>query len=140
MMSTLSANAVEFGGFWFTAWPAPDRIAFAADSDEALKFLTPRIGPSSVVVLHRVSRSLRDERLVWWDLRELAHACGLGHADKIRSTGLLVRTLGRLQHFAYLRQPVGYPQVCEIRTQIPPLSRRDVEHLPAGLQAEAPSV
>jgi hypothetical protein len=43
MMSTLSTNAVEFGGFWFTAWPAPDCVAFAADSDEALKFVTPPV-------------------------------------------------------------------------------------------------
>jgi hypothetical protein len=73
-MSTLAVNAVEFGAFWFTAWPGPERIAFAADSDQALRFLTPRIGPSSVVVLHRVSRGMRDERLIWWDLGELGRA------------------------------------------------------------------
>jgi hypothetical protein len=38
VMSTLSINAVEYGGFWFTPWPAPDRVAFAADSDQALTF------------------------------------------------------------------------------------------------------
>jgi hypothetical protein len=76
----------------------------------------------AVIILHRLSRGLRNERLIWWNLRELGHACGIGHADKVRSTGLLVRTLGRLQQFSYLRQQVGYPQVCEIRTQIPPLS------------------
>jgi hypothetical protein len=95
---------------------------------------------ASVIILHRVSRGLCDERLVWWDLRDLGHVCGLGRADKVRSTGLLVRTLGRLQQSGYLRHPVGHPQVCGIRTQIPPLSRRDVEDLPADLQAEAPTV
>ena len=64
----------------------------------------------------------------------------MGRADVVRSTGLIVRTLGRLEQFGYIRPVPGTPHLVEVRTKIPPLSRSHVAHLPLDLQADAPSV
>jgi hypothetical protein len=140
-MSILTEIAAREGKLCFIAWPEPDRVAFDADSDESLSYLLPRLGPSATVVLHHLSRRLRHGAINgFYDLRDLGHACGMGRADVVRSTGQLVRTLGRLEQFGYIRSVPGQPQIVEVRTKIPPLSRSHVEHLPADLQADAPSV
>ena len=64
----------------------------------------------------------------------------MGRADVVRSTGQIVRTLGRLEQFGYIRPVPGQPHIVEVRTKIPPLSRSHVAHLPLDLQADAPSV
>jgi hypothetical protein len=140
-MPTIAEIAATDGKLCFIAWPDPDRVAFDADSDDALKFLVPRLGPSATVVLHHLARRLRRGAINgFYDVRDLGHACGMGRADLVRSTGQLVRTLRRLEQFGYLRQVSGQPQIVEVRTKIPPLSRNHVAHLPADLQAEAPAV
>ena len=140
-MSDLSHIDVSEGKLCFIPWPEPDRIAFDAASDQALDYLAPRLGPSGTLILHHLSRRLRDGAVNgFYDLRDLGHACGMGRAEVVRSTGQLVRTLRRLEQFGYLRAVPGQPQIVEVRTKIPPLSRSHVAHLPADLQADAPSV
>jgi hypothetical protein len=140
-MSTIAEIAATDGKLCFIAWPEPERVAFDADSDDALKYLTPRLGPSGTLVLHHLARRLRGGAVNgFYDLRELGHACGMGRAEVVRSTGQLVRTLRRLEQFGYLRQVPGQPQIVEVRTKIPPLSRNHVAQLPADLQADAPAV
>jgi hypothetical protein len=140
-VSTLTDVAATDAKLCFIAWAEPDRVAFDADSDQALDYLLPRLGPSATVVLFHLSRRLRGGAVNgFYDLRDLGHACGFGRADVVRSTGLLVRTLGRLERFGYIRQVPGQPRIVEVRTKIPPLSRCHVDQLPADLQADAPSV
>jgi len=52
----------------------------------------------------------------------------------------LWKAITRLTRFGYLRQAPGHPDVYEVRSHIPPLSRAQVERLPMALQATAPSV
>jgi hypothetical protein len=140
-VSTLTDVAATDAKLCFIPWPEPVRVAFDADSDEALDFLLPRLGPSATVVLFHLSRRLRSGTANgFYDLRELGHACGFGRADVVRSTGLLVRTLCRLERFGLIRQVPGQSHIVEVRTKIPPLSRCHVAQLPADLQADAPSV
>jgi hypothetical protein len=128
-------------GLWFTPWSGNLLAsAFDADSDQCLTFLCPRIGPSAVLILHRLSSQLRNERLIWWDLPELAKCFGLGSGDVVGMNHPLWKAIVRLTMFGYLRQPPGHPEVYEVRTSIPPLSRAHVERLPVALQATAPSV
>ena len=126
---------------WFAPWSdRPARAAFDADSDYCLTYLSPQLGPSALVVLHFLSRQLRSQRLIWWDLPELAKCFGLGSGDTVGVNHPLWKAIIRLTMFGYLRQPAGHPDVYEVRTRIPPLSRRHVERLPGALQATAPSV
>jgi hypothetical protein len=140
-VSTLTDVAATDGKLCFIAWAEPERVAFDADSDQALTYMLPRLGPSATVVLFHLARRLRGGVVNgFYDLRELGHACGFGRADVVRSTGLLVRTLARLERFGYLRQVSGQPHIVEVRTKIPPLSRCHIDQLPADMQADAPSV
>ena len=140
-MSILTEIAASEAKLCFIAGPEPDRVAFDADSDESIAYLCPRLGPSATICLFHLSRRLRHGAINgFYDLRDLGHACGMGRADVVRSTGQIVRTLGRLEQFGYIRPVPGQPHIVEVRTKIPPLSRSHVAHLPLDLQADAPSV
>ncbi len=142
-MSTQSAATRQTppAGLWFVAWSDDTvRVAFDADSNSCLTYLAPRLGPTAVLLLHRLGRQLRSERLIWWDLPELAKCFGLGSGVTVGVNHPLWKAITRLTIFGYLRQPAGHPEVYEVRTHIPPLSRAQVERLPIALQAKAPSV
>lgn len=116
------------------------RCVFDADSNSCLTYLAPRLGPSAVLLLHRLARQLHSQQLIWWDQVELAKCFGLGSGDTVGVNHPLWKAIVRLTMFGYLRQPPGHPEVYEVRTRIPPLSRAQVERLPIALQATAPSV
>jgi len=141
MSSNLSARQTPPTGAWFVPWSGDTtRVAFDADSDDSLVYLPPRLGPTASLVLHRLARQLRTERLIWWDMHELAKGFGLGSGGTLGVNHPLWKAITRLTMFGYLRQPPGHPDVYEVRTHIPPLSRAQVERLPMALQATAPSV
>jgi hypothetical protein len=99
-----------------------------SDSDDALIYLPPFLGPTSTLVLHRLSRCLTTGTRVVWSIDELAATFGVG-ASQMRST------LARLERFGMIRT-VG--ERCEVRTRIPALAARHVERMPAYLAAICP--
>jgi hypothetical protein len=139
-MSNLTEIARSQGKLCFVAAPPPERVAFAADSDDALVYLVPVIGPSSSLLLFQISRILRDALAVYYDLCELSQAIGLGHPDRLACNSKILHTVGRLDHFGYLRLAPDQPDAVEVLTQIPPLPRRYLRCLPVALQASAPTV
>jgi len=104
-------------------------------TNNADNFLAPVLGPSATIILHHLSRNLRPPALeVTYQLTDLSHLCGMGLA--VRGTGLLIRTLARIEHFGFLHH--GGDGRCEIRSQVPLLSHRHVAQLPIELQIIAP--
>ena len=139
-MSTLTEIARTQGRLTFVAAPPPEQVAFAADSDEALVYLTPVIGPSSTLLLHHVSRILHDALAVYYDLFELSQAIGLGRPLQLARNSKILHTITRLERFGYLRLSAAQPDAVEVLTDIPPLPRRYLGSLPAALHATAPTV
>lgn len=107
-------------------WNDPFTVArFDADADEALMFLTPVLGPTSTLVLHRLARALKSGGPLCWTLADLASTFGV-------SIGQIDRTIDRLERFGYARRD-GF--TLAVRRTVPPLPRRHVERLPTYLAA-----
>ena len=98
---------------------------FDSDTDEALMFLAPVLGPTSTLLLHRLARALVSGGPVCWSLADLATTFGV-------SLGQIDRTIDRLERFGYARRD-GF--TLAVRVAIPPLTRRHIERLPAYLAA-----
>lgn len=98
---------------------------FDSDTDEALMFLAPVLGPTSTMVLHRLARALVSGGPVCWSLTDLATTFGV-------SLGQIDRTIDRLERFGYARRD-GF--TLAVRVAVPPLTRRHIERLPAHLAA-----
>ena len=106
-------------------WNDPLVVArLDADTDEALMFLTPVLGPTSTLVLHRLARALNSGPLCW-TLADLAATFGV-------SISQIDRTIDRLERFGYARRD-GF--TLAVRTTVPPLTRRHVGRLPDYLAA-----
>ena len=56
----------------FTIWPTTDTSGIVTDTDDALYYLLPTLGPTATLVLHRVARHLRYTPDVTFDTAELA--------------------------------------------------------------------
>ena len=96
-----------------------------ADSDDALLYLSPIIGPTSVLLLHRLARGLTSDCRTSWTMHELAGSFGV-------TTSLLARSLDRLERFGLARR---FHTRIEVRVQIPPLPTRHIDRLPDYLAA-----
>ncbi len=107
-------------------WSDPLTVGmFDADTDEALMFLTPVLGPTSTLVLHRLARALNSGGPLCWTLTDLAATFGV-------SLSQIDRTIDRLERFGYARRE-GF--TLAVRTTVPPLPRRHAERLPGYLAA-----
>ena len=113
-----------------TVWDDPLAAGgLEADSDDALVYLTPILGPTATLLLHRLARYLSGEATgQTWSISELAASLGV-----IPST--LTASLARLDRFGMIRVTGDRAQV---RTRIPPLSARHVSRLPAYLAVACP--
>ena len=126
---------IDSGTITIVAWDDPLAAdGFDADTDDTLTYLTPILGPSAVVVLHRIARYLNSGATVWvCDLHQLAATFGLGyHPD---TTSQLTRTLMRLEQFGMIREHAG---TVEVRTRIPKLPRRWLNRMPGYLADHCP--
>ena len=107
-------------------WDDPfETVTIESDSDEALLFLAPVLGPTSTMLLHRLARALVSGGPVCWSLTDLATTFGV-------SLGQIDRTIDRLERFGYAHRD-GF--TLAVRTTVPPLARRHVERLPRYLAA-----
>ena len=99
-----------------------------ADSDDALVYLTPILGPTSTLVLHRFARCLTTSTVRAWRRDELAATFGVRPA-------LLSSSLARLERFGMIRI---HDDRIDVRIRIPALSARHVERMPAYLANTCP--
>ena len=119
----------------FTTWNDPAvTTGIAADSDDALVWLTPILGPTATLVLHRLARYLTSAPECAFTPSELAATFGLANTDGTPSPGF-TRALHRLQMFGMARTIGSHT---EIRLIIPPLSQRHLSRIPAYLRAAYP--
>lgn len=119
----------------FTTWNDPAvTTGIAADSDDALVWLTPILGPTATLVLHRLARYLTAAPECAFTPSELAATFGLANTDGTPSPGF-TRALHRLQMFGMARTIGSHT---EIRLIIPPLSQRHVGRIPAYLRTAYP--
>lgn len=111
----------------FTIWPDTNTDGIITDSDDALYYLLPVLGPTATLVLHRVARHLRYTPEITFTVDELAAQFGVG-ATQLRAS------LHRLQMFDAIR-PDG--DRIEVRI-VKQLTRKMLSRLPASLQADCP--
>ncbi len=98
---------------------------FDSDTDEALMFLAPVLGPTTTMLLHQLARALVSGGPVHWSLTDLATTFGV-------SLGQIDRRIDRLERFEYARRD-GF--TLAVRVAAPTLTRRHIERLPDLLAA-----
>lgn len=115
-------------------WPDPviDEVGHDPRSAYVERFWLGVLGPSTTWLLRRVAAGL-EHAPAGFDLplADTARALGLGGEGR---NSPFVRALGRVCQFE-LAQPQE-PGVLAVRRKLPPLSRRQLQRLPEGLQAE----
>lgn len=95
------------------------------DSDQALEWWAPALGPAAVLIVHRLARIA--PTLI--TLPDLAHSFGL---ETIRAHN----ALERLQHFRLIRIDLATaPTTVHVRRSLPALSPDRVDQLPDYLRA-----
>jgi hypothetical protein len=111
--------------------PVIDAVGFDPRSDYVERFWLGILGPSTLLLLRRLAAGL-DEHPAGFPLplADTARELGLGHMGGRNNP--FVRALGRLCQFD-MAQPGG-EGVLAVRRRVPPLNRRQVVHLPDGLQ------
>jgi hypothetical protein len=112
-----------------TVWNDPRAAnGLQTDTDDALIYLTPVLGPTSTLVLHRFSRCLRTGTSRVWSIEDLAATFGVG-VSQMRAS------LARLERFGMIR--LAGDRI-EVRTRLASLTVRHAERMPAYLVATCP--
>lgn len=120
-----------------TVWkdPLADASWLDCSSDDALWYLTPSLGPSSTLVLHHVTQWLNASAglVCTYDLEALSAMFGL-------TPSTFLHTMKRLEAFGCARRIVDSDerQCWEVRTVMPPLSRRFARRIPLTLLETCP--
>jgi hypothetical protein len=124
----LAASLLSRPSFEVIAWldPVCDG-GIPADSDEALVILTPVLGPSSTLILHRLSR-YASVGPTSWEPGVFAATFGLSSKS---ATGLATKAVARLARFGFAM--IGSSALA-VRTHVPPLPQRWVASLPEYLR------
>ena len=107
----------------FTQPPQPGDMA--CDSDDALTWLAPHLGPTSCLVLHRISRYLTTSDTFSIEYTELASTFGV-------APGVLKKSIERLCQFGHARRN---GDTLEVATTFR-LTPRNVQKLPEYLRAD----
>jgi DNA-binding MarR family transcriptional regulator len=111
-----------------TAWtPDPQPGDMASDSDDALTWLAPHLGPTSCLVLHRISRYLTTSDTFSIEYTELARTFGVAPSQ-------LKKNIERLCQFGHARRN---GDTLEVATTFR-LTPRNVQKLPEYLRADYP--
>lgn len=118
-----------------TAWPDPviDSLGHDVRSTYVERFWLPILGPSTTFLLRRLATGL-DAEPEGFDLPlvDTAHALGLGTRGGRNAPFL--RAIARAGTF-HLAQPCG-PGGLAVRRRLQPLTRVQVERLPAAIRSE----
>ena len=109
-----------------TAWTQPSQPGdMACDSDDALTWLPPHLGPTSTLVLHRISRYLTTSDTFSIEYIELARTFGVAPSQ-------LKRNIERLCQFGHARRN---GDTLEVATTFR-LTPRTAQKLPEYLRAD----
>jgi hypothetical protein len=134
-MSAPSFPAVTTG--FLTIHPWPDDVIDSLGHDPRSTYVETYwlciLGPSTTWLLRRLVNGL-DVHPEGYELPLADTARSLGLGDKGGRHSPFVRALTRLVQFD-LAQPQG-PRLLAVRRRVPPLNRRQIQRLPASLQAE----
>lgn len=112
--------------------PVMDQLGFDARSDYVERYWLSILGPSAVLFLRRIAAAF-DEQPEGFDLDLVAWAQELGLGSKGGKHSPMWRTLDRLCRFGLATR--NGPNL-SMHRHIPPLTRRQIERLPAHLQLE----
>lgn len=125
----LAASLLSRPSFDVIAWVDPVcDSGFPCDSDKALVVLCPVLGPSALVVLHRLARYASSGPTSW---QPDVFASTFGLSTSLTATGLAVKAVARLARFGFVR--IG-DSVLEVRTRVPALPQRWIASLPKYLR------
>lgn len=116
-------------------WPDPylDRDGHDPRSPYAERFWLPTLGPSTYL-LHRHLVGGLDRSPTGWELDPVEVSMALGLGSTASRSAPFGKALVRLVRFRQAEvRPAG---VLAVRTNLPPLSQRQVDRLPARLRAE----
>lgn len=102
-----------------------------ADSDQAIFLLCPILGPSSTMILHRLSRYASHSSTTWSPM-EFGRTFGLS----VNGTGLAVTAVVRLAKFGFV--VIGSDHLA-VRTTVPPLPTKWLDSLPSYLRPDPSS-
>jgi len=107
----------------------------ACDSDDALWYLTPALGPTSTLVLHHAARWLNASAGLPYTFGIEAFAQMFGVMPSA-----MFHTLKRLQSFGLAEcvSDLSDCQTWKFRTKVPPMSRRFARRMPADFLAACP--
>lgn len=117
------------------SWPDPivEMVGLDARGPYAERFWLPILGPTSIALLRRLNEELeRTPRGFVLDLDDAARWLGVGVRSNTR--GPIVRTIERCCSFGLTSLDEAGELL--VRRHAPPLTRRQVGHLPAELQME----
>jgi hypothetical protein len=125
---SLAASLLSRPSFEVVAWfdPVCDG-GIAADSDDALVVLCPVLGPSSTLILHRLSR-YASAGPTTWEPGVFAATFGLSSNS---ATGLATKAIARMSRFGFATIATS---VLAVRTHVPPLPQRWLASLPEYLR------
>jgi hypothetical protein len=111
--------------------PVIDTVGLDPRSEYVERFWLSILGPSTTWLLRRIATGL-EEQPMGFELPVSATAEELGVGHKGGRNSPFVRSVGRLCTFG-LAQSQG-DAVLAVRRKVPPLNRRQIVHLPEGLQ------
>jgi hypothetical protein len=134
-MPIRTTPVVAVDGLTIRPWPDAviDTLGHDPRSSYVEQFWLGILGPSTTWLLRRLASRLEREPAGFdLDLTDTARALGLG--DKGGRHSPFIRALTRCVQFE-VAQLQG-DRVLAVRRKLPPLTRRQVAHLPASLQAE----
>ena len=129
----LSRSLPDVTSMRLDAWvdPVIDQLGHDPRSAYVERYWLATLGPSTVWLLRHLVDRLEAEGPCTIDLRETAQVLGLGHHDRPKQ---LLRSIDRSCTFGAARLD-GHDTLL-VRRHLPPLTRRQLAHLPARLQHE----
>ena len=109
-----------------------------ADGDDLLKFVTPILGPTATLIVHRAaSYFAQGDTWLQFDILDLALTFGLG--SQLSRHAPLSRAIERIDRFGFGQLDMRTPTL-RVRTAIPPIPRRQAERIPGYLSEECPYI
>lgn len=135
MVPATRPPVVDCDQLWIEAMPDPlvEALGHAPGSAYTRRYWLPIIGPSALLAAERLTLGLSQApdgfRI---DVDLLGRSLGIGGRSGRNST--IVRTLTRLTQFGLARYHPGPTPLLRVRTAWAPLTRRQLERLPDGLE------
>ena len=109
-----------------------------ADSEDLLTFVTPFLGPTATLMVHRFGSYIAaGETWIQFELQDLAQTFGIGYSGGVNNP--VLRTIERIHRFGFGQLHPTAPKL-HIRTMIPPISRRFAERIPGYLADICPYI